>query len=191
MVLTRAQRKRLLEARVSPYLELLVGVAANSTPPKTPLPTPEKEVPAPEVTPVPKREGALDYLRDAGVDLGGCDDFLTIKVVEVGNTNYYVKVPHSDQGNAKPKDPWGLDVHGAPGDDYYSDGLDEFFGGQIDYTYYPPPPEVGIYYDGASSIDEGASDSTNGWGNNEDVPIYIEDSDTSDSEDFHRHCSHF
>ena len=84
MVLTRVQRRRLSEAGVSPNLDLLACVASDSTPSKTPSSTPEKELLAPEVAPVSQ---PFDYLCDVGVDLGGCDDELTIEVVEVGNTN--------------------------------------------------------------------------------------------------------
>ena len=84
-----------------------------------------------------------------------------------------------------------MGVHGARGDDYDYDGLDEFFGSYNDFTYYPPPLSPPSPYDGASLIDEEASNSTNGWGDSVDMPIYLGDSDTSDSEGFHMRGSHF
>ena len=102
MVLTQAQQRRLSVAGVPPDLELLVGVATKNTPPKTPPPTLMKDVPALEVAATPQ---PFEYQSNAGLDLGGCDDDLTIEVVEVGDTNYCIEVPYWDQGNPKPKDP--------------------------------------------------------------------------------------
>ena len=191
MVLTRAQHKRLSDLGMA--LEILPGVASDRTPLKTPLSMPEngeEGTPVdPEAPPVRKPVGALDYLKEAGIDIGGCDDELTIQVVEVGNTNICVEVPHSDHGDSKPKDPWGLDVHGAPGDDYCpgdgydSDGLEEYFGGQIDYSYEAPPaPEERLFHDDANSDYDEASTESNGWGDNEGYPIMFNDTDTDDSQ---------